>query len=67
MKGDKELRQWQGGAAEGKPAGGRGRPVTVRGKMGLICLRPGGAMWGEEKRLGEARLLESSSHPAAGR
>ena len=44
MKGDKELRQQQGGTAEGRRARGHGRPVTARGKTGLICLHLGGAM-----------------------
>lgn len=37
----KVTRSWdssRGGTAEGRPARGYGRPITARGKIGLICL-----------------------------
>lgn len=58
--------------AEGRPAGGHGRPVTPRGQNGFDLPMSGGR-WGGmrgvggEKEAGEVRLLESSSHPAAGK
>lgn len=72
----KVTRSWdssRGGTAEGRPARGYGRPVTARGKIGLICLHLGGGggwrggMQRGERESGAARLLESSSHPAAGK
>lgn len=56
--------------AEGRPAGGHGRPVTPRGQNGFDLPMSGGrrgGMRGGEKEAGEVRLLESSSHPAAGK
>lgn len=65
MRGDKELRQEQGDTARSSRAGGRGRTVPARGKVGLSCLCPRGDGERERERESEeVRLLESTSHPA---
>lgn len=69
----KVTRSWdssRGGTAEGRPAGGHGRPVTPCGQNGFDLPMSGGAMErdaGGEKEPGEVRLLESSLCPTAGK
>lgn len=60
----KVTRSWdssRGGTAEGRPARGYGRPVTARGKIGLICLHLGGGGGGVTRRDAEGRKRVWSS------
>lgn len=61
MKGDKELRQWQRGTAEGRAAGGHGRPVTACGQNGFDLLTSGG-WWGGRNSLEKRDFSKSRPH-----